>query len=405
MAKHFLIFICLLVVFISCSTDNRLLRKHKYAEVVNKTTFTISSDPDNRKASRMLQEAYSQALVYYQNEIDQILTSNDSFRWNQTLEIMQTVNSLSDEIGRIPTANQLIPSLKTYTLEMTDVQNRAAKEYYDAGMDALNQKTRTKAQLAFSYFQDADDLIHGYSDVQQKLMESKDFATLKVIVEQIPVNGQFEYSAQFFYNKVLKMLNQQFQAEDFVSFISQKEAEETKLKYPDLVLKMSFYDFSIGTLQHSELEKGLSTTIVESYQVKVKQDTSFYTIGEKGHERLELVMVPRGEMITRTRKVPKSGKIEIITDQVYSGGLLEVNAVEFQSQKVVFNDEIPSQYTWQNQYGTFEGDNEVLNNELRMILYREFVQPPESQDMFVLFTKPIFSQLTEKLTSYFRQNN
>ena len=94
-----------------------------------------------------------------------------------------------------------------------------------------------------------------------------------------------------------------------------------------------------------------------------------------------------------------------MTDQVASGGLLEIKAVEFQSQKILFTDKIPGQYLWQNKYGVFVGDSEVLDNSLANIVNNKVLMPPAAQDMFVLFTKPIFNQLTGKLTSYFRKFN
>jgi len=103
--------------------------------------------------------------------------------------------------------------------------------------------------------------------------------------------------------------------------------------------------------------------------------------------------------------VTKKGKIKILTDQVASGGLLELKAVEFQSQKIVFTDKIPGQFIWQNRYGIFVGDNEVLDKDLISILNNKMIMPPPAQDMFVLFTKPIFNQLSEKLVNYFRQFN
>ena len=263
------------------------------------------------------------------------------------------------------------------------MQNRAAQEYYDAGMDALGRNTRESAKQAFFHFQNADALVRGFKDTSQKILESKDKATLKVVVEQIPVNGKYEYSAQFFYDNVFQMLNQQFQEKDFVHFFSAEEAEKIKLKYPDMVLQMGFYDFFIDRPQHFEEEKELSRQIEEKYQVKISRDST----------------------VTRTRMVTKRGKIKIITDQVGSGGLLEMNAVEFQSRKIIFTDKIPGKYMWQNKYGIFIGDPEVLDNTLSGIINNKVLMPPPSQDMFVLFTKPIFNQLTEKLTNYFKQYN
>jgi hypothetical protein len=215
------------------------------------------------------------------------------------------------------------------------------------------------------------------------MLQSKELATLKVIVEQIPVNGKFEYSAQFFYDNVFQMLNQQFPDNSFVHFLSPEQADRMKLKYPDMVLRMGFYDFFIDRPQHFEEEKELNRQIEEKYEVKVSKDST----------------------AVRTRLIPKKGKIKILTDQVASGGLLELKAVDFQSQKIVFTDKIPGEFTWQNKYGIFVGDKEVLDKDLANILNNKMIMPPAAQDMFVLFTKPIFSQLTTKLTNYFRQYN
>jgi len=383
MRKYLLFILTGVLLLNSCSTGKKSLQRGDYYDAIMKAANRLSSDPDNRKAMQVVREGYPMAVAFYQEEIDQVLTSNDPFKWKRTLEIMQTVNRMSDEIRRIPAARNLITSIKTYTSEMADVQNRAAQEFYDAGMDALSRKTREEAKQAYFHFQNADGLVRGFKDTKQKMLESKDKATLKVVVEQIPVNGKYEYSAQFFYDNVFQMLNQQFQEKDFVHFFSPEEADKMRLKYPDMVLQMGFYDFFIDRPQHLEEEKELSRQVEEKYQVKISKDST----------------------ATKTRTVTKKGKIKILTDQVASGGLLELNAVEYQSQKILFTDKIPGQFTWQNRYGIFVGDNEVLDKELISILNNKMVMPPASQDMFVLFTKPIFNQLGEKLTNYFRQYN
>lgn len=383
MRKYFLFILTAILLLNSCSTGKKSLQRGDYYDAIMKAANRLSSDPDNRNATQVIRDGYPMAVAFYQEEIDQILTGNDPFRWKQTLEIMQTVNRISDEIRRIPSARSLVSSIKTYTSEMADVQNRAAQEFYDAGMDALSRKTREAAKQAYYHFLNADGLVRGFKDTKQKIFQAKDLATLKVVVEQIPVNGKYEYSAQFFYDNVFQMLNQQFQEKDFVHFFSPEEADKVRLKYPDMVLQMGFYDFYIDRPQHFEEEKELSRQVEEKYQVKISKDST----------------------ATRTRTVTKKGKIKILTDQVASGGLLELKAVEYQSQKILFTDKIPGQFIWQNKYGIFVGDNEVLDKELISILNNKMVMPPASQDMFMLFTKPIFNQLGEKLTNYFRQYN
>lgn len=383
MKKINVLILLIAVTIASCSTGKKSLERGNYYDAIMKAVGRLSSDTDNRKASQVISEGYPMAITYYQEEIDRTLSSNDPFKWKQTLDIMQTVNRMSDEIRRVPAARRLVSNIKSYTSEMTDVQNKAAQEYYDAGMDALSRKTREMAKQAYYDFQNADALVRGYKDTKQKMLQSKDLATLKVIVEQIPVNGKFEYSAQFFYDNVFQMLNQQFPENSFVHFFSPEQADRMKLKYPDMVLRMGFYDFFIDRPQHLEEEKELNRQIEEKYEVKISKDST----------------------AVRTRLIPKKGKIKILTDQVASGGLLELKAVDFQSQKIVFTDKIPGEFTWQNKYGIFVGDKEVLDNDLTNILNNKMVMPPAAQDMFVLFTKPIFNQLTTKLTNYFKQYN
>jgi hypothetical protein len=380
---HLGLIVVFAVFFTACSTGKKALQQGDYFDALTKAVNRLSNDPENKNATQVIREGYPLAISYYQEEIDQILSGNDQFKWKRTLDVMQTVNQISDQIRRIPAARKLVPSLKTYTTELTDVQNKAAQEFYDAGLYALNQKTREAAKQAYFQFLNADDLVHGFKDAQQKMRLAKDIATLTVVVEQIPVNGKFEYSAQFFYDNVFQMLNQNFQEKDFVHFFSPEEAERAKLKYPDIVLRMGFYDFFIDRPQHLEEQRDLSKQVEEKYQVKVSRDST----------------------VTKIRTVMKKGKIKIVTDQVASGGLLEIKAVEFQSQKILFTDKIPGQYLWQNKYGVFVGDSEVLDNSLANIVNNKVLMPPAAQDMFVLFTKPIFNQLTGKLTSYFRKFN
>lgn len=383
MQKYLLFLISSFLLLNSCSTGEKALQQGNYYDAILKAANRLSSDPDNRKATQVVRDGYPMAIAYYQEEIDQVLTSRDPFRWAKSLDIMQTVNRMSDEIRRIPAARKLVSNPKTYVSEMADVKNKAAEEFYVAGMDALGRKTRETARQALSFFINADAMVPGFKDTRQKMLESKDRATLKVVVEQIPVNGKYEYSAQFFYDNVFQMLNQQFQEKDFVHFFSPEEAEKTKLKYPDMVLQMGFYDFFIDRPQHYEEEKDLLREVEEKYQVKITKDST----------------------VTRTRMIQKKGRIKIVTDQVASGGLLELKAVDFQSQKIVFTDKIPGQFTWDNKYGVFVGDKDVLDNNLSNIVNNKVLMPPPAQDMFMLFTKPIFTQLTDKLTNYFRQYN
>ncbi|HLN72221.1 MAG TPA: hypothetical protein VK205_02925, partial [Prolixibacteraceae bacterium] len=168
MKKINVLILLIAVTIASCSTGKKSLERGNYYDAIMKAVGRLSSDTDNRKASQVISEGYPMAITYYQEEIDRTLSSNDPFKWKQTLDIMQTVNRMSDEIRRVPAARKLVSNIKSYTSEMTDVQNKAAQEYYDSGMDALSRKTRESAKQAYFDFQNADALVRGYKDSRQK---------------------------------------------------------------------------------------------------------------------------------------------------------------------------------------------------------------------------------------------
>ncbi len=383
--KHLIYPFILIALFLAaCSSGEKALQKGNYNEAIFKAVNRLSSDPDNRKAIQVVKEGYPMAIQYYQEEIDQTLSGNDRFKWGHTLDIMLTVNRLSDEVRRVPAARKLIANPKTYTSELTNVTTRAAEERYNAGMEALSQNTREAARNAYNQFVRANNYIPGFRDVNEKIQQAKDLATIKVIVEPIPVGAKkYEYSAGFFYDNVFAMLNQRFPNESFVNFYTPDEAEQSGLKYPDMILQLSFFDFYIDRPVHFEEEQKLSKQVEEKYQVKIGKDS----------------------VATRTRTIEKRGTIKIATDQVASGGVIEIRITDFQSDKLLLNQRIPGEYVWKNQYGIFVGDKEVLENWHVRILNNQAVAPPAPQDMFVLFTKPIFDQLSPILYNYFQRYN
>ena len=61
---------------------------------------------------------------------------------------------------------------------------------------------------AYFLFRDADAYVNGYRDSHDKMAEARYYATLKVLVEQIPVPRRYSLSGDFFQQKnVLIQIN------------------------------------------------------------------------------------------------------------------------------------------------------------------------------------------------------
>jgi len=367
----------ILIVLASCTSGKKALQKGDYYSAVTKAVQRLKSDPNNKKAAEVLRDGYPITLEWTQEEMDMILSGSNAFKWEGAINIMNNVNNLARQIRQAPAARRIISNPKTYSSELNMAIEKAAAERYDAGIYELKQNTRETARIAFNHFQMADRFIPGYNEVFEKLEEAKLQATVNVVLEAIPVNTlNYKLSSEFFYNKVFEFLNNRYPRESFVNFYSPNQAETIGLKHPDYVVAMGFYDFSVGNIAHSEVEKEVSK------RVKIESKDT-----------------------TRVQYKNYKAKIKIFTDEVNSGGILELKINEFENNKVVRNNRIPGSFKWINDYAIFVGDIEALNEDQNELVRRKSVPLPPKQDLFVEFTKPIYDQLTAQLNSFFRRFN
>lgn len=367
----------LLIIITACSTGKKALQKGDYFSAVTKAVERLKSSPDNKNATAVLEEGYPVTLEWSQEEMDLILTQNNQFKWEQAINLMQKVNQLSDLIRSTPAARKIVANPKTYTSELNMALEKAAEERYTAGVTELDFNTRESARKAFDHFYRADQLISNYKNVRELMAEAKNIATLRVIVQAITVNTQkYRLSSEFFYNQVFEYLNNQYKASGFVSFYSPVQAEKAGLTHPDFIVDMEFFDFSVGNVVRNEKE--------ENVEKKVKIES---------------------RDTTRIEYKKYVAKLKTYTDQVISAGSLRVRIYNASTDKLISDEIVPGSFTWVNEYAIFVGDREALDNRQFELTKRKSLPLPPEQDLFIEFTKPIYSQVTQNLNRFFRKYN
>ena len=206
---------------------------------------------------------------------------------------------------------------------------------------------------------------------------AKEKATVRVVVEAIPVNTQrYRLSSEFFFNQVFEYLNNQFRTSGFVRFYSPNQAEKEKLQNSDFIVDMEFFDFSVGNLSRSEKEETVEKRVKIESRDTTKVEYKNYV-----------------------------AKLKIFRDQVSSGGNLRVRIVDPKNDKLLMDELVPGSFIWVNEYAMFVGDKEALNNNQFELTRRKAIPLPPEQDLFIEFTKPIYSQVTQNLNRFFRRYN
>jgi hypothetical protein len=364
---------------ISCSkSGTKALEKGNYYEAVLQSVDKLKKDSDNSKALEVLPTAYRNAQEDFMRDIARVRNANQQFRWETILDYYNKLNKMQESIERC-TACRRIVSPQTYFQETEEARDNAAAERYVLGDDILrrNKLSKLDARVAFNHFEQISIFAPNYKDARNRMEEALNLGSVHVVVEQPKVNSRlYQYSNEYFQGKVEEFLRTNRRINKFIRFYSPEEAKTVRVK-PDQVVRLEIIDFVVG-----------ETNIATDRQNVTSRDS-----------------VKTGEATVNGKKVSVYGKVAatIIKSRkaVRSRGLLSMEIFDYQTNKTLSREEIPGEFTWVNEWASFNGDERALTtSELNMTRNREQLPPPPQQ-LFIEFTKPIYDQVTSRIRRFY----
>ena len=381
MLKHSALYlgIVLLAFVVSCNSSKRLLEQGAYYQSVMSAVDKLQRSPNNKKSQKALRKAYPLAVHDFLNEIDKAKANAVDMPYSRIADAYQSLNNMYEAINASPKARQIVRNPKEYYRQYADVRKEAAAEQYEIAERLMRMNTRDDAKQAYFHYRAADEFQQGYRDVERKMQEAREAATLKVIVENVPVNSRmFKVSADFFFDQVDKHLRNIMGRNQFVAFYTERDARRLGLRNPDQVLRLQFEDFNVGQSRAFQNKETIQRDSVEVGEVTL----------ENGRKKPVLGTV-KATMITR--------RIEVL-----SNGVLSMTINEGQRNTRIYRDEMPGEFLWFAEWATFKGDERALTEEQLKLCNSVEVSPPQPQEMFVEFTRPIYSELSQKLSNYYQ---
>ena len=367
------------VLLTACkSTGQKALSKGDYYTACLQAIEKLRSSPDNAKAASALQQAYPLAVDYTQREAERLLASpSNPHRFLMILNLYSQMNNIAIELSRCPAGLQFIPHADYYTSQLESARNMAAEESYQIAENHLRSGTRQAAKEAYLQYQQVNSIIPGYKDVANKLQEAKWQATLKIVLEQVPVEGQYKISADFFQTKVFEYFSTGIRNE-FIQVFSPEAAKMNQLQ-PDQLIRLRFLDFVVGQLRESKNTREVTRDSVATGTYKDK----------------------KGEEHTVYGKVKAT--LTTHTVELSSSGILEASIINYASKTVLSQQRFPGTYVWRDSWASFNGDERALSNKELNLCKRDKPSPaPPPQELFVQFTIPIHINLTKFIQSYYR---
>ena len=205
--------------------------------------------------------------------------------------------------------------------------------------------------------------------------EALELATLKVVIEQVPVpTVNYQLSVAFFQDQLDEYLYN-YNQNRFVRFYS---PTDESLKQPDQVMVLSFDEFIVGQTKYYESTKEFKRDSVVIGDVELEDGTKKKVYGTVKADYKEY------------------------RNEVKSSGVMSMRILEYGTDQVALSDKYPGEFVWVNRWASFNGDERALTNKQLKATKRKQRNPPPPQDMFIEFCKPIYDQFRSSVNSYYR---
>ncbi len=368
--------ILLTVALFSCKSGEKLYNQGHYDAAVGAFVKKLQRRPNDATSLQLLPKAYAAAMEDHEGRARQALASNNDLKWEAVRTEYRAMQSLYNIIRASPAASAVVKP-KDYSSAITGAQENAAEARYDRGTQLLQQGDKQSAREAFNEFDAALRLAPNYRDAKQLRDQAYQVGLIHVVVSEVDIRSPyFQFPADQFRDAVMRNLEQR-RINNFVKFYDERFVRNERDFQPDQYLEMRFNDFMVGQ------------TYVDRYQREVSKVIS--VPGPKRDTTGNYIYVD----------ITVKATLYITRKTIASNGILDYRITDVNSGKLLRQDRLPGSYTWQNQFGTFRGDERALSDEDKRLIGGRDLPPPPPQDLFTELTRPIYDRLAGDLQGFY----
>lgn len=363
-------------LFVACKSGYKAYKKGDYYKGAIDAIHLLKKSPSSEKARYVLSKTYPLAISTAQRNISIAKQSTSPTNYEEVVLQYQNINDLADNIYRCPAALEIIPKPEEFHTELSEAKEMAASQCYDLGLKNLETGTLEGGRSAFNLFLRTNNYVNGYRNVIQLLDEARYQGTLRVMFEKPITNSRFQYSADFFSSSLYTDLGI-YAEKKLVRLFNYENGTNTGKVNPHQYLVLNFEDFTVGNVFESKntVEISRDSVITGTVTIEGKKVNVYGTVKAK---------------LTTFRR------------EIKSGGILSVRIFDNQN-RLIQQRNFSGEYTWYTVWGQYNGDSRALTKEQLRQCNGEPALPPAPQDLFIEFTKPIYSQTLSYLKQYYNK--
>lgn len=352
------------------------MKKGNYDDSVLRAAEKLTSIPTHASSLETLKQAYPAAVEQHLDNIKFAQNSGELFHFETELKEYEGLNRLYAALKDCSACLKATQP-KSYESQENEARSQAARVRFEEGEKLMAFGDRKNARVAFEHFERVENIAPNFSDINKKLDQAYFMASFKVVVEQVLVTSKlYKLSNEYFQNQIDQFLHSNNGLNKFVKFYTPDEAVRVGL-IPDHVITLQFDDFVVG-------------------QVLIEKNTETLTSKDS---------VKISEKVVDKVKIPQYGKVTAkfthITKSIHSTGLLDMQIKDYDKKKIVTQEKFSGEHNWRCEWAQYVGDERALTpSQLKMTRSQELF-PPDHQQLFIEFSKPIYDRLTNRLRNFY----
>lgn len=331
--------ILLLLYLYSCGPSNHL---KKYYTPEDQTVFDLverlKKNAADKEAATLLPEAYTVA-ANKRKGITQTdyKTLSPGDRYVQMIKEWSIMQQMFDQVNAVPAAKAVIPNLWDPGPAIAGAKQKAAKEYYNQGLEYLNYNNRQAAANAYDYFAKANKIVPGYENVSSLMLEALERSTIKVWVKPAGYYrnnwNYWGYQNDWLQQQMVSDLNAQSYRD--TRFYTDWDLNRQQVQ-PDRIVDLNFTEIYVGQVYSErykiERSKQIQTGTTKSIPAQPVYKTVYAT-----------VFVTRKYMQSRAS--------------------LECRIYDYATGRNLLFDRFPNTDDWRVETATYTGDRQALTPE------------------------------------------
>ncbi|HEY4150752.1 MAG TPA: hypothetical protein VGM41_17560 [Chitinophagaceae bacterium] len=357
----------------ACKSTKKLFDEGQYDRALYSALDDLKKKPDNPTAASILPQAYNEAVDKYRNSID---AARMGVLTPQKLGIIyndyRALQKMYDAIAATPAARGLVTAT-SYTTELATAAENAAAFSYAQGDELLQRGDRISAQHAIESFTIAERYVPGYQQVEEKKQQALDLAIVNIVVSKFDQRfGSYSsVNGSYFQNDVVYNLNSIGNGH-YYNFYGPTEAQVKDVRV-DQYMDIDVHDIWFGQLASN------------SYSYDVSKDIS--------------VEDDKDPKVKKTITV--TATVNVTRRVVDSRAMMEYRITDQASQRMIANDRVPAQYSWEKLTGNYKGDQRALGDKDWAIIRGAYNNQPAYDDLYRELTRRMMNDFNYRMRNIY----